>query len=420
MANVIRIALRYGDLETIESGYAISLLPLVSFALETYSDDPCERFQPRVAEGHDLSDQEFGLMAKMHKALTIIQLKLEGQVIQRRPQFQMDDRLLLDKVNYTQGSVRVGDAIHPLLDTHFPTADPANPYELSEGEQKVVEKLVVAFKNSPNLQRHVQFLFSKGGMYRTYNGNLLYHGCVAMNADGSFMKFRVAGEAYAGKAFMDRVDTLARQGYYSSDDPERKLYGMDVMWYLWNGAQSPLFGKEKMATFERYFIADKATHVERRNAYYDLRNNEEVARHILTEFNLSPGTGRIINGHVPVRVIEGESPVKANGKLIVIDGGFSKAYQGATGIAGYTLVSNARRLLLVAHQPFESIDKAIDGDEKTDNIPETLEFRQEMLKVCDTDKGQEIKGWIEQLQRLVAAYRDGLIRESTGTIDRVV
>ncbi len=249
-------------------------------------------------------------------------------------------------------------------------------------------------------------------MYRAHNGNLLYHGCIAMNTDGSFKSFRVAGEAFAGKAFMDRVEMLARQGYYSSDDPERKLYGLDVMWYLWNGAQSPLFGKEKMATFERYFLADNATHIEHRNAYYDLRNTEETARQILTEFNLNPDTGRIINGHVPVKVIKGESPVKANGKLIVIDGGFSKAYQNKTGIAGYTLVSDANRLYLVAHQPFESVAKVVEGRGQAGNISETLETRPQMLTVGDTDKGLSIGGQIEQIQGLIAAYRDGLIKEN--------
>lgn len=412
MANVVRVALRYGDLETIENGYGISLLPLLSYALETYGDDPCERFQPRVSEGHDIGDREIEFFAKMHKAIAIIQFKLEGQVIQRRPQYQMDDRLLLDKIDFTQGSILIDKTSHPLLDTFFPTVDCANPYELTEGEQKLVDKLGVAFVNSVSLQKHVQFLFARGGMYRAHNGNLLYHGCIAMNTDGSFKSFQVAGESFSGKAFLDRVETLARQGFYSNDDLERKLYGLDVMWYLWNGAQSPLFGKEKMATFERYFVADGATHVEHRNAYYDLRNTEETARQILTEFNLNPDTGRIVNGHVPVKVIKGESPVKANGKLVVIDGGFSKAYQDKTGIAGYTLVSDANRLYLVAHQPFESVEEVVEGRGQTGSIPETLETRPQLLTVGDTDKGREIIGQIEQLQGLIAAYRGGLIKEN--------
>ncbi len=411
IANVVRMSLRYANLETLENGYAISLLPLASFAIETYADDPCERFVPRLAKGQEFSVQEQRMMAQMQKAITVIQFKVEGQIIARRPQYHMEDRLLLDKIDLERGTVAIDGTDYPLLDRLFPTLDPADPYALTPGEQAVVDRLVLSFTNSAKLQKHVRFLFANGGMCKAHNGNLLYHGCIAMNEDGSFKAFRVSGEEFSGKAFVDRVDMLARQGYFSTDDPDRKTYGMDAMWYLWSGAESPLFGKKKMATFERYLVADKSTHKEHRNPYYDLRNDETASRRILQEFGLDPDTGRIINGHVPVQVLKGESPVKANGKLVVIDGGFAKAYQSKTGIAGYTLVFNAYGVLLVAHQPFESAQKAIDHGEETDNVTEVLNVKNRRLKVRDTDEGQAIQRQIDDLQQLLSAYRQGLIQE---------
>lgn len=412
IANVIRICLRYGNVDTLETGYGISLLPLASFALDTYKNDLCKQFLPNPSGDLELTDHERKLMAQMHKAITLIQLKLEGQIIVRRPHYQMEDRLLLDKIAYADGTVKIKDTVYPLLDAHFPTVDPEQPYDLTAREESVVRRLRLSFLNSGRLQKHVRFLFSRGSMYLVCNGNLLFHGCIPMKEDGSFLAFRVGDEEFAARDFMDRVDRLARQGYFATDDPDRKQYGMDAMWYLWSGAQSPLFGKEKMTTFERYLVADPATHVEKRNAYYNLRDRQDTTRKILKEFGIDPDGGHIINGHVPVKVRQGESPVKAGGKLIVIDGGFSKAYQQQTGIAGYTLVFNSYGLLLAAHQPFESTQKAIEEEKDIDSRTEILQRDSVRIRVRDTDLGREIQQRIEELKALLDAYRAGLIRES--------
>ena len=411
IANVIRASLRYGNMETLENGYGISILPLASFALETYKDDPCELFIPKVPADSGFTAQEIRLMAQMQKAMAIIQFKVEAQVIKRRPHYQMDDRLLLDKIDYERGVIKLNGNEYPLLDTFFPTIDPKNPEVLTAEEQAVMERLVLSFTNSKKLQQHVRYLFSTGSIYLAHDGNLLYHGCIAMNDDSEFRAFNVDGKSFAGKAFLDRVDRLARQGYFATDNPEQKRYGMDVMWFLWCAPMSPLFGKEKMTTFERYFIADKATHAEKRNAYYALRDTEDAARKILKEFGLDPDTGRIVNGHVPVKVVKGERPIKANGRLIVIDGGFSRAYQKQTGIAGYTLISNSRGLLLAAHQPFESTQKAVSEELDIDSEMEVIHSHSYRMRVRDTDRGREIQAQIDELQALLHAYREGLIKE---------
>ncbi len=411
LADVIRIALRYGNVDTLEHGYGISLLPLASFAIDTYGDDPCQQFLPPPTDEQDISGDERRLVGQMHKAITILQLKLEAQIILRRPHFEMEDRLLLDKIDYEGGTIRLNDTLYPLLDTHFPTVDPRRPYELTPREKGVVERLKLSFTGSKRLQHHVRFLFSKGSMYRVHNGNLLYHGCIPMNKDGSFRAVEVDGQAVAGKALMDRLDRLARQAYFATDNPAQKQEGMDTIWYLWSGAQSPLFGNEKMATFERYFIADTATHVEERNVYYLFRDREDTARKILEEFGLNPDTGHIINGHVPVKVKQGESPVKAGGKLLVIDGGFAKAYQKQTGIAGYTLVYNSYGLLLAAHHPFESAQKAIEEELDIDSTTQILERNDVRIRVKDTDLGRESQRQIDDLKSLLTAYRTGLIQE---------
>ncbi|HMD90864.1 MAG TPA: fructose-1,6-bisphosphatase [Anaerolineaceae bacterium] len=412
IANVIRIALRYGNVTTLEHGYGISLLPLASFTVDTYGDDPCQQFLQTPADEDDSGGDERRLVGQMHKAITILQLKLEAQIILRQPQFQMEDRLLLDKIDHQSGTIRINGTVYPLLDNHFPTIDPRQPFELTAREKVLIERLRLSFTSSTRLQQHTRFLFSKGGMYLVYNGNLLYHGCIPMNDDGSFRSVHLGGQVVAGKSLMDRLDRLARQGYFATDKPAYKQEGMDIMWYLWSGAQSPLFGTEKMATFERYFIADKTTHEEKRNAYYVFRDQEETARLILQEFGVNPDTGHIINGHVPVKVKRGESPVKANGKLLVIDGGFSKAYQKETGIAGYTLVYNSYGLLLAAHHPFESAQKAIEEELNIDSTTQILERNDIRIRVKDTDLGRKIQRQIDDLQMLTAAYRSGLIMES--------
>ena len=412
IASVVRLCLRHANMATLETGYAISLLPLASLAMEVYGNDPCTLFQPPPNTEVELSDHERELMAKMHKAIAIIQLKLEGQIIKRRPQYQMEDRLLLEQIDYAQGTINLNGAIYPLLDADFPTIDPAQPYALTPREQAVIDKLKHSFTTSRRLQKHTRFLFSNGGIYLVHNGNLLYHGCIAMNEDGSFKAFKVGGEEFAARAFMDRVERLARQGYFTVNDPEQKRYGQDVMWYLWSGEQSPLFGKARMTTFERYFIADKATHAEPRNAYYDLRNDANTVSRILREFGLDPATGHIINGHVPVKVKQGESPIKGDGRLIVIDGGFSRAYHKKTGIAGYTLVDHSYGLYLVAHYPFESTQKAIEDE--LDTAPEIVVLEKDAARkhVKDTDLGREIQQRIDELKALVEAYRAGLIKEA--------
>lgn len=411
IANVIRISLRYTNTQTLENGYGISLLPLVSFALETYGDDPCASFIPRQADTNEFTAHEIRLMAQMHKAITIIQLKLEAEIIQRRPQYKMEDRLLLDKIDYASGTIDIDGSTYPLLDTQFPTIDPTNPYTLSDGEQQLLEKLRQSFANSRRLQRHVRFLYTHGSMYTAVNGNLLYHGCIPLNEDGSFQAFVVDDEEYAAREFMDRVDRLARQGYYATD-PAAKLYGQDAMWYLWSGAQSPLFGKDRMATFERYFIADKSTHTEAQNPYYRLRYEEATIAKILDEFGLDAEHGHIINGHVPVKVKKGESPIKAGGRLIVIDGGFARAYQEVTGIAGYTLIFNSYGLLLASHTPFESRQRAIEDCLDVVSHTQILERNTRRIRIRDTDEGVSIQQQIEDLELLIAAYQNGVLKQA--------
>jgi len=411
IANVIRVSLRYANMETIENGYAISMLPLISMAVDVYGDDPCDQFRPREA-AEQFTEQEQLLMARMQKAISIIQFKLEGQIIKRRPQFQMDDRLLLDSIDFDSGTVTVGGKKYPMKDMNFPTIDLENLYELSDAENAVMERLKLSFKNSERLQRHVRFLFSKGSMYLVKNGNLLFHGCIPMTEEGELRHFMLGNEDHGPKAFMDRLERLARQGYFAKDNPEKKQYGMDTMWYLWTGAQSPLFGKDKMATFERYFIDAEETHAEYMNPYYKFRIDSDVASEILKEFGCDPDEGHILNGHVPVKVKKGENPVKAGGKLIVIDGGFAKAYQDKTGIAGYTLIYNSWGLLLAAHEPFESTEKAVEEEVDIHSQTRILEKNTKRIRVADTDTGLKLKRQIEDLKRLLKAYRSGAIKES--------
>jgi len=411
IANVIRVSLRYANMETVENGYAISMLPLVSLAVDVYGDDPCDIFRPKEAEDQ-FTEQEQLMMARMQKAISIIQFKLEGQIIQRRPQFEMDDRLLLDKIDHENGTVEVNGKNYMMKDLNFPTIDPENPYELSPQEESVMERLSISFKNSNRLQKHVRFLYAKGSMYLVKNNNLLYHGCIPMKPNGVLKHFTYGDEDHGPRAFMDRLERLSRQGYFSNDDPKKKQYGMDTMWYLWTGAQSPLFGKDKMATFERYFIENDETHTENMNPYYDYRSEAGVASQILKEFGVDPEKGHILNGHVPVKVKKGESPVKADGKLLVIDGGFAKAYQSKTGIAGYTLIFNSWGLLLAAHQPFESTEKAIEEEIDIHSQTNILEQRRNRIRIADTDTGDSIKEEIEDLKKLLKAYRSGAIKEA--------
>ena len=389
IANVIRISAKYGNLNTLEDGYGINLIPLVRFALEQYDSDPCDAFHLDYREDeYDIKDVQ--LDEKMHKAIAIIQFKLEGQLMKRRPEFQMDQRLLLDKMDLEQGTVTVEGKTYPLKDTCFPTVDMKNPYELSPEEADVVDRLVTAFINCEKLQKHIRFLYTKGSLYKVYNGNLLYHGCVPFNEDGSFKKVRVFDKEYSGKELYDVLEHYARKGYYSID-PAEKQKGLDILWFIWQNANSPVFGKAKMTTFERYFIADKATHKEPKNPYYRLLEQEEIVNKILREFGLEGEDSHIINGHVPVEAARGESPVKCNGKLLIIDGGFSKAYQPKTGIAGYTLIYNSYGLLLAAHEPFESVEKAVQDGNDIHSHMMLVQHVNLRKTVADTDVGKEIK-----------------------------
>ena len=414
IANVIRISLRHRNMETLEKGYAVSLLPLASFAIETYADDPCELFMPQGFNRLDDSAAELRLMARMHKAIAIIQFKLEAQIIGRHPEYGLENRLLLDKIDLEQGTVNIDRHTYHLLNTRFQTVSPQEPYALTDSEKRVVERLKSAFLTSEKLQQHVRFLFAKGSIYKTYNGNLLYHGCIPMKDDGSFKSLHLNQMKSAGKTLMDKFDGLARQGFFTTDDPQNKQEGLDAMWYLWCGAFSPLFGKEKMTTFEQYFIEDRMTHKEPRNIYYTLRDDEVTVRQILQAFGLDPDTGHIVNGHVPVIVKKKERPLKAGGKLIVIDGGFSPVYQKKTGIAGYTLVYNSWGLLLATHQrsqPNRIADMDIHDISCTTEI---IEGRHHRIRIKDTDLGQEIQLRIEELTALHNAYRKGEIALDIG------
>ena len=410
IATVIRIAARYGNLDTIEEGYGINLVPLVTFALKTYENVNCDRFAIKYDEDYNVNEMDMDM--KIHKAIAVLQFKLEGQIIKHRPDFKMDDRLLLDKIDYDKKTVVIYGKEYEMLDTEFPTIDPADPYRLTEEEEQVVDRLKGAFRHCEKLQRHVKFLFSKGGLYKVHNSNLLYHGCVPMDEEGNFRKVNVFGKEYSGKALYDVLDNYARKGFYSQDKQE-KLKGQDIIWYIWAGPNSPVFGKDKMTTFERYFVADKETHKEKKNSYYRLMDNEEVLNHILEEFGLSTETSHIVNGHVPVELKKGETPIKCKGKLLIIDGGFSKAYHDKTGIAGYTLVANSHGMCLVSHDLFESKESAIrnESDIFSDSI--VVETAPHRIRVADTDIGIELRSSIEQLENLLKAYHEGVIVEKS-------
>lgn len=411
IANVIRLSARYGNLDTLEEGYGINLIPLATFAMETYKGVNCEHFS--IKYNTDYNTKDLSLDMKMHKAIAIIQFKLEGSLIMRRPEFQMEDRLLLDKIDYENKTVNIGGQSYTMRDVEFPTVDLQNPYALSPEEEQVMERLRQAFLKCEKLQKHVRFLFSRGGLYKIYNSNLLYHGCMPMDENGNFNTFTVDGEEYRGKALYDILDQYARKGYYSKYNPAEMQKGQDMIWYIWEGPNSPVFGKDKMATFERYFVEEKETHKETKNSYYQLLDREDVINKILMEFGLDSGQSHIVNGHVPVELKKGESPIKCGGKLLIIDGGFSKAYQGKTGIAGYTLVANSHGMRLVAHEPFESAESAIlhESDIFSDSV--ILETSNSRISVADTDGGAEIKETIHQLEVLLQAYRDGTIIEKS-------
>ncbi len=409
ICNVIRISCRYNNLHIIDEAYGINLIPLATFALDVYKD-VTKVFMPEVGETN-CKDSEVGLTARMHKAITIMQLKAEGQVILRNPDYKMDDRLLLSKMRKTEEgyAVEIDGTLVPLCDDNFPTIDLSDPYAFTDEEKDILEKICHSFKNSHRLQEHARFLLNKGSMYLKYNNNLLFHGCIPVNADGSLRTVEIDGVGYKGKALLDKADALVRHGYFSKD--KKRLEGLDYQWYLWCGVDSPIFGKDRMATFERYFIEDEKFWHEIKDPYYSLRENIEMCENILIDFGLDPKTAHIINGHVPVNVLKGEEPVKAGGRMIVIDGGFSKAYYSVTGFAGYTLIYNSQGLLLASHQPFNSMRDAYENEVDIVSDVRYIEHKKQREYVGNTDIGNSLKERINDLEMLVKAYSKGEIKE---------
>lgn len=404
ICNVLRIAISYNSFDVLEDGYGINLRPLSMFAAKVYRKDPCERFTPQILDKNIYDAVDPGLAAKMHKAIAVIQFKVEGQIIKRHTEYEMDDRILLESIDYKRGTVVVEGKEYPLLDTSFPTVDPADPLALNEEEEELLRALQLSFLHNELLHRHVRFLYSHGSMYKCYNSNLLYHGCIPMREDGTFDELFMEGAAYSGKALMDYVDNKIQNAYFLPEHTAESADARDFMWYLWCGAKSPVYGKGKMTTFEHYFIEDPQTRTEPMNPYYRLSVKEEYCRRILEEFGLSGESSHIINGHVPVKIKEGESPVKAGGRLFLIDGGLSKAYQAKTGIAGYTLIYNSNHLALAEHKPF-------DPEKESTPKVSVVENMKRRMMVADTDKGTELAESIEDLKELVAAYREGIIKE---------
>ena len=410
IANVIRICARYGNLDILEDGYGINLLPLATFALQAYGDDPCDCFKLKGSDNPNRAEMELNM--RMHKAISIIQFKIEGQTIRRQPGFGLEERALLHRIDYEKGTITLDGKEYKLLDTNFPTIDPKNPYQLSADEEDVMERLERAFTGCEKLQEHMHFLLSKGSLYKVYNNNLLYHGCVPLNEDGTLKEVTLFSKKFKGKSLYDALERYVRKGFFAVNKEDWEN-GKDIMWYIWLNPNSPLFGKDKMATFERYFLAEKETHIEVKNPYYQYIENEKVIASIMKEFGLDfeSDDTHIINGHVPVKRKNGESPVKCNGKVMVIDGRFSKAYQRETGIAGYTLIYNSYGLLLVAHEPFESTESAIEKE--SDIHSESMVIRRVVQRslVENTDVGKELKEQIADLEVLLEAYRSGELKE---------
>ena len=402
VANVLRMCFRYANFATLEEGYGMDI----------YKDDPCTVFRPKINEDEPINSRQEHLVSKMHKAISVIQFKLEGQIIARREEFGMEDRRLLHLIDYDRGTISINGAEYRLKDANFPTIDPERPYELTAEERDVIEQLTHSFTTSSKLARHMHCLYDHGSLYLVRNSNLLYHGSVPLNEDGSFKVVRIEGRDYSGKSLFDKIEQLVRSAYFGDEGSAARNYGKDFIWYLWCGPASPPFDKDRMATFERYFLAEKELQKENKGIYYTLKNNKEICEKILQEFGITQlENSHIINGHIPVKTKKGETPIKAGGKLLVIDGGFSKPYREETGIAGYTLIYNSYGLKLVQHVPFESIEKAIE--EGIDIISETkvVEFAENRKLVRDTDIGKSLIEQIEDLKQLLRAYRNGLIRK---------
>ena len=404
IASIIRICARYDNLNILEDDYGINIRPLSTFATETYGNDDCIEFIPKIFEYNKYSNSDKNIIAKIHKAISIIQFKLEGNLIKRHPEYDMEDRLLLDKIDYKKGTIEINNKKYKLSSNNFPTIDPNDPYKLTKDEEEIIERLKDSILNSYMLNKHVQFLYSKGNVYKVFNSNLLFHGCIPMDKNGEFLPVTMLGKTLSGKPYLDYIEEIVRKAYF-----ERDSKYTDLMWYFWCSEESPFFGKDKAATFERYFIEEKETHKENKNPYYELINNEDICDKILQEFNLNPSESHIINGHVPVKEKDGESPIRGNGKLLVIDGGFAKSYRKQTGRAGYTLTYNSYGLMLSANEPFDSKMDAIinEKDIKYDiMVKPDVSTRK---RVADTDIGTKLKKEIDDLKMLYTAYMDGIL-----------
>lgn len=411
MANVLRLCMRYGNLSVLEDGYGINLLDLAIFAMEIYKDDPCEEFGPKLEDGVTCSEKTRRLIAQMHKAVSVLQFKLEAEIIHRRPEYEMTDRLLLDKIDYAKGICTIGGKRYTMRECHFPTIDPADPYKLSVEESEVIERIAHSFTTSEKLQRHIRCLLDNGSMYLVYNGNLLFHASVPMNPDGTLKEVFLYDGVYKGRSLLDKVDALIRAAHSADSEPHLRDFAIDYLWYLWCGKDAPTFDKDRMATFERYFLKDKSIMKETKGSYYTLRNEDATVDLLLKEFGVEGDHRHIINGHIPVKTLKGENPMKAGGRLIVIDGGFSKPYQSQTGIAGYTLVYHSRGMSLVEHQPFTSTEEAIRNGSDIKSTHHLVETSSERIYVRDTDKGRDIRRRIDSLRKLLFAYQNGMIRE---------
>lgn len=413
ICNVIRLSLRYGNLPTLEEGYGINLVPLATFAMETYKNDPCTEFIPKTSGGaSQLDEKTLRLTAQMHKAIAVIQFKVESQIIAKHPEWKMNDRCLFEHVDYQNGTIDLQGKTYKMSSCSFPTINPAAPSELSPEEEILISKLHHSFSVCEKLHKHIRVMLQHGCMYGIYNNNLLFHASCPLNEDGSLKEVEIyPGKKYSGRALMHHTGMQIRTAFQQDSVPEERDYAIDYFLYLWCGPDSPLFDKSKMATFERYFIADKETHVEEKGYYFKLRDDEEVIDHILDAFGVVGSNRHIINGHVPVRTLKGENPIKANGKLMVIDGGFSKAYHDETGIAGYTLVYHSRGFQLVQHEPFTSAEDAIQRGTDIKSTTQIVEMSNRRMLVADTDIGVELRKQIEDLEELLYAYRHGYIKE---------
>ncbi len=410
-ANILRMNIGYNNFDMLEIGYGINLRPLTSMANRVYADDPCTAFMPKVIEENKFDPVSKETAAKMHKAIAIMQFKIEGQRIKANPQYNLNHRLILDKIDYEKGTLTIKGVEHPLKDTNFPTIDPKDPYRLTDEEQRVIENLQASILRSERLQKHIKYLFTHGSLYKVCNNNLMFHGCIPVDENGQFEYVDYLDQPYKGRALFDALDKEVRNAYFNSDMNEKNQANGDIMWYMWLGAKSPLFGKDQMTTFERLFIADKSTHKEHASGYYKLRDDKSLCERILEEFGVDKDKGHILNGHVPVKIKDGESPIKGGGKLFVIDGGISKAYHKTTGIAGYTFIFNSRMMALAEHKPYMPLQE--DGSQ-TFYAPEissvkTLDRR---ITVRDTDQAKELIQQIKEIEELIEAYRKGFIKES--------